>query len=241
MKNLESTPTYITDNSLKCIICNGEEIITDVRDGSGYDVICQCVIQRTEQQKLLSMFNNAQIPKRFANKTLTNFDASKQPAAHSVTKKYIQNWQENKNQGRGLFYTGPVGCGKTHLAFGTVNELIKKGVRSLAATVPDLMDDLRPQPGSNIDKKIEALKTVDLLVLDDLGAQRNTEWVTERIFVILNARYNNLLPTIITSNSYLEELERVHNWTRMVDRLLEMCELIEMKGTSFRLNLIKTN
>ncbi len=45
------------------------------------------------------------------------------------------------------------------------------------------MDDLRPQPGSNIDKKIEALKTVDLLVLDDLGAQRNTEWVTERIFV----------------------------------------------------------
>ena len=58
----------------------------------------------------------------------------------------------------------------------------------MAATVPDLMDDLRPKHGETSDrqmKQIETLKTIDLLLLDDLGAQRNTEWVTERLFIIL--------------------------------------------------------
>ena len=230
MLNLVNMQDYTES---KCRICNGEEMIP------GTNQLCDCVYLRIQQQKIMSLFKSAQIPKRFTSKLLDNFDKERQPSAHKVATEYVSNWQENQAQGKGIFFTGPVGCGKTHLAFAIVNELVKRGVKSLAATVPDLMDDLRPQTDGQLDKKIETLKTIDLLVLDDLGAQRNTEWVTERIFVVLNARYNNLLPTIITSNTYLEELEKVQGWGRMVDRLLEMCQLVRMKGTSYRLDSVK--
>lgn len=60
------------------------------------------------------------------------------------------------------------------------------------------------------------------------------EWVTERLFIIINARYNNLKPTIITSNCFLDELDRVAGWKRIVDRISEMCKPVRMTGKSFR-------
>ena len=219
-----------------CPICQGAEIVSTEREGRQYEIACRCVLQRIEQRKLMELFKSAQIPKRFATKTLQNFITGRESEAHKKASEYIENWQDNAKQGRGMFFVGTVGCGKTHLALAVVNELIKQGVKTLAATVPDLMDDLRP--GQENERKIETLKTIDLLVLDDLGAQRNTEWATERLFVVLNARYNSLLPTIITSNTYLEELEKIPGWGRMVDRLLEMCEFVRMNGASYRVDSI---
>ena len=82
---------------------------------------------------------------------------------------------------------------------------------------------------------MELLKTVPLLVLDDLGAQKTTEWVTERLFVIINARYDDLLPTIITSNIYLEELRQLPGWDRLVDRIVEMARAVRMAGRNYRI------
>ena len=94
---------------------------------------------------------------------------------------YLQNWEAVKHSGAGLILVGDVGSGKTHLAFASLRELLKRGVVGLASTVPDLMDDLRPRKGETTEKQfkqIETLKNIDLLLMDDLGAQRNTEWVT---------------------------------------------------------------
>ncbi|MGQ9826036.1 MAG: ATP-binding protein, partial [Desulfotomaculales bacterium] len=83
-------------------------------------------------------------------------------------------------------------------------------------------------------ERLELLKTLELVVLDELGAEKSSEWVTERLYVIINARYNEMLPTIITSNLEMEELEALPGWERIVSRLFEMCHLVKVDGKDYR-------
>jgi len=177
------------------------------------------------------LFKSARIPKRYQDKTLDNFDQSWQQKAYDYAVDYIKNWEENSDNGHSIFFVGDVGTGKSHLAYAILNKLIEKGVPGMAASVPDLLDDLR---GKEDNGAIEALKEIDLLVLDDLGSQKNTEWVTERLFIILNSRYADLKPTIITSNHRLELLEKTEGWPRIVDRIIEMSRLVKVEGRSYR-------
>lgn len=191
---------------------------------------CDCELHRQKQDKIKTLFESAAIPKRYQAKTLDNFDQSWQPKAFEAAKDYIDNWRQYSDEGRSLFLVGDVGTGKSHLAYAILNALIKKSVPGMVASVPDMLDDLR----DNKDGQIEALKEIDLLVLDDLGSQKNTEWVTERLFVILNARYADLKPTIITSNHRLEVLKQTDGWQRITDRIIEMSRLIRVEGKSYR-------
>lgn len=204
------------------------------RDGTGYVAECACRVREKEQKRLRDLFRSANVPERYTDKSLENFIQFRQPDAFKTTSTFLQKWDEAKKTGRGLIFVGDVGTGKTHLSFAVFNELVRRGVKGLAVTVPDLMDELRPRSEEKQIEQLEALKTVDILLLDDLGAQRNTPWVTERLFIIINARYNNLKPTIITSNSRLEELDKVDGWRRIVDRISEMCRPVKMDGPSFR-------
>src|SRR3712207_2347870 len=92
---------------------------------------------------------------------------------------YIMGWKANQEGGRGLYFCGPVGVGKTHLAVAVMNEIItKKRVPSLFVTVPELLDNLRGaynDPGRDIDEWMDSVKNADLLLLDDLGAERSEE------------------------------------------------------------------
>ena len=105
-----------------------------------------------------------------------------------------------------LVLVGPFGCGKTHLAVAIAKELLKQGKTVLVQTVPDLLDNLR----TTFDPRAEMLsfndlfdhmKTADLLVLDDYGAENTTPWAVEKLFQILNYRYNMALATVITTNN----------------------------------------
>ena len=197
--------------------CNDEGFI-ERADGL---MECECRRKAREQDHINRLFASAKIPARYRDKTLDNFEVDKQPAAHKVALDYTRTWP--KADGESLFLVGPVGTGKSHLARAILAEMIRlHKISGLAATVPNLMDDLRPGANDNRrSEQMELLKTVPLLVLDDLGAQKTTEWVTERLFVIINARYDDLLPTIITSNIYLEELRQLRMGS-LVDRIVEM-------------------
>jgi len=220
-----------------CPKCRDEKFIA-ITDADGVEryIQCECYLRQIKQEQIDRLFQSARIPRRFANKTFDNFDRKRQPNAFAMCKKYAAEFARLREEGKSLFLVGPVGTGKSHLAFAILNELIRTGIPGMAATVPDLMDELRPKnsEGGENDEKVRALKTIDFLVLDDLGAQKNSDWVTERLFVILNSRYAGMLPTVITSNNYLEELERILGWRRIVDRLIEMCDMIEFHGASYR-------
>jgi DNA replication protein DnaC len=109
-----------------------------------------------------------------------------------------------------LFLKGGYGCGKTHLAAAIANAAVEAGVPTLFLTVPDLLDQLRYAYGSEdvtFEDRFEQVRTAPLLVLDDFGTQSATAWAREKLFQILNYRYINQVPTVITTNLMLEEIE----------------------------------
>ena len=125
----------------------------------------------------------------------------------------------------------------THLAVAVMNELIaRKRVPALFVTVPELLDNMRGtynDPGRNIDEWMDSVKNADLLLLDDLGAERANDWVRERIFVIVNHRYREELPTIFTSNTGPKDLA-AQLGERTASRIISMCDWISLEGEDYR-------
>jgi len=110
-----------------------------------------------------------------------------------------------------LVFLGVHGCGKTHLAAAIANHQLRAGRPVFFAVVPDLLDHLRstfsPESKITYDRVFEGVKSSPLLILDDLGTESSTPWAQEKLYQILNYRYNSRLPTVITVAGFLEELE----------------------------------
>ena len=109
-----------------------------------------------------------------------------------------------------LVLKGGYGCGKTHLAAAIANSCVERGQPVLLITIPDLLDHLRaafaPSSPADYDTRFEEVRTAPILILDDLGTESSTPWAQEKLFQIINYRYNARLPTVITTNHELEEI-----------------------------------
>ncbi|MBA4864050.1 ATP-binding protein [Streptomyces sp. PSKA54] len=125
--------------------------------------------------------------------------------------------------GPSLLMAGVTGAGKTHQAYGAVRALVEAGiaVRWRATTAADLYADLRPRPGHDTERELAAVSRYPLLILDDLGAAKASEWVEEITYRLINKRYNLMLPTLITTNLAMRDL-RDHLGDRVASRLAEM-------------------
>ncbi|HUM69610.1 MAG TPA: ATP-binding protein [Chloroflexota bacterium] len=134
-----------------------------------------------------------------------------------------------------LVFKGGYGCGKTHLAAAVANYRLAMGHPVLFINTPDLLDHLRAAFGPNAttgyDERFEQVRNARLLILDDLGAQSNSEWAQEKLYQIFNHRYNAHLPTIITTNLELEGIE-IRIRSRMVDPSL--VQIIHIAAPDFR-------
>jgi DNA replication protein DnaC len=109
-----------------------------------------------------------------------------------------------------LLLEGGYGCGKTHLAAAIANDAVNHGTPTLFITVPDLLDSLRfayADPETTFEQRFEEIRNASLLILDDFGTQNATAWAQEKLFQIINYRYTNKLPTVITTNLMLDEIE----------------------------------
>ncbi len=140
------------------------------------------------------------------------------------------------NEPRGwLVLLGGYGCGKTHLAAAIANHRIALGLSALFVVVPDLLDHLRaafaPTSDTSLDERLEAIRETPLLILDDLGAHNSTPWAQEKLYQIINHRYNSRLPTVITTNQRLEELD-----PRITSRLADpdLSQSYEIVAPDFR-------
>jgi DNA replication protein DnaC len=133
-----------------------------------------------------------------------------------------------------MVITGGYGCGKTHLAAAIGNFLAGRGEPPLFVSVPDLLDHLRAtfSPNSSVtyDMRFEEIRTVHVLILDDLGMQSASPWAQEKLFQLLNYRYYAKLPTVITTSTRLEEMD-----TRLITRLLDhnLCTIYGILAPAF--------
>jgi DNA replication protein DnaC len=181
---------------------------------------CICKQQELGQRAAEKLYEISNLG-AFSEKTFKNFN----PAVPGVQGAFYaaQKYAE-KPQGWMVIF-GNYGAGKTHLAAAIANELLTTHHRVLFAVVPDLLDHLRATfgPSSEVeyDERFESIRDVQVLFLDDLGTENTTPWAREKLFQIVNHRYNYRLSTVFTSNRKPEDIDpRV--FSRMSDRAL--CE-----------------
>ncbi|MGW1998435.1 ATP-binding protein [Embleya sp. NPDC001921] len=141
----------------------------------------------------------------------------------------------NITRGPSLLLLGPTGVGKTYLAYGAMRHLAVTGVRCawLATTAADMYAALRPRHGIDSETEFRRYSLARLLVLDDLGAAKDTEWTEEINYRLINHRYEHGLPTLITSNVPVKELGPKLG-ERVASRLVGMCTRVVLRGDDRR-------
>ncbi len=216
-----------------CPRCKGSHyLVHDVPFGHplfGRAVPCECLLAMREErdftaiQDMSSLFD-------FRDKTFAAFDSEVKGVAeaHRAAQAYVQDPQG------WLVFVGPVGCGKTHLAAAIANQYLADGGRPLLVNVPELLDHLRStyNPGSpyTYDERFEEVRTAQLLILDDLGTESGSDWAKEKIYQILNRRYNMRGPTVVTINP--REYERLDERIRSRLNDADLSRVLLMKDAA---------
>jgi DNA replication protein DnaC len=217
----EDLPAPETLGDPNCEFCGGVGFLrADVPVGHpdfGRLETCVCrsgEVAKNARQRLYEMSNLD----RLSHLSFENFNTSGNPKAEFVTPQEVASLQAAKEASEDFSYTmqswllleGAYGCGKTHLAAAIANDAVHRGIPTLFITVPDLLDSLRFAYGSQettFEARFEEIRSADLLVMDDFGTQNATAWAQEKLFQIINYRYINKLPTVITTNLILDEIE----------------------------------
>jgi DNA replication protein DnaC len=176
------------------------------------------------------------IPPLFHNSSFENFKPQneKAKAALKGCQKFVEDILNQENPG-GIFLNGPFGTGKTHLAAASMAALSDSGCSNLLfAVVPKLLALTRKaintdDPRDYVGEASEA----NVLVLDDVGAEKISEWAREQLFLIINSRYENQLPTILTTNASMAELEQRIGGAA-VSRICQMAQGYVLNGSDFR-------
>jgi len=200
-----------------------------IRTLPGEDLTIALARQRSE--RIHRPFGDAQIPERFKDWEFSTFPVTEgKEEAFGLARTYAR---EAKSES--LLIIGECGVGKTGLAVCILKERIVQEVASLFSAVPDLLDKIRSTFSGHHDYTdvMEAVKTIDFLLLDDLGAEYPTEWVKEKLYQLIGYRHDWNLPIVATSNLSLAELEE-HLGARSLWRMIEMGQVIELGGRNLR-------
>lgn len=256
----------VEPTSTTCPLCGGSGFkMVAAEDKSGRPIQratkCDCVL-RERADRLLTSSN---IPDRYQHCDLENFDTDpggKRSISLSNAKlaagRFVEEYPVERD---GLLLIGPIGVGKTHLAVGIIKELmIQKGARCLFYDYRELLKSIQNSYNSSVQvTEMDVLRPVfetEVLVLDELGAVKPTEWVWDTVSHILNTRYNDKCTTIITTNyqdlppagstgesprytaasrANREETLGDRIGERMRSRLHEMCRVVKVEGDDFRM------
>ncbi|MFZ0396070.1 MAG: ATP-binding protein [Terracidiphilus sp.] len=239
-----------------CPICGGLGLVR-VRSSAGLWVsrACECQEFQRDERRMAA----ARIPERYKDYDLDGFHLLHESdptisRAYQYARKFVEAYPVD-TAGKGLLFTGSIGVGKTHLAVGVLRRLVReRGVKGLFSDYRELLKSIQnsynPQVATTELELLRPVFNAEVLVLDDLGAQKPNEWVWDTVALILNTRYNNRQTTIITTNypdqpagsGAKTDLERAAReqtlgdriGDRMRSRLAEMCISVEMKGSDFR-------
>ena len=162
-------------------------------------------------------------------------DDGQQPKVTRAAKAYCERFDDFKASGKGLLFFGDVGTGKTYAAACIANELLNRGVPVLMTNFARIINRLQDKFEGR-QEYLDSLNAFDLLIIDDLAAERNTEYVNEAVYNVIDARYRTGLPLIVTSNISPDRMMTEENVSRqrIYSRVTELCHPVEVRGTDRR-------
>jgi DNA replication protein DnaC len=222
----------------RCVlgVCDGSGFVYDEETNTAY--ACRCRPQIVARAKARSL--SAVIPKRYRDVAFERPPVTEiEPGVVTAVRRYADSIDERLDAGRGLWFMGPVGTGKTTLAMLVSKAAISAGRSVAIYSLPRLLNEIREThrfERSHVDL-LDRLTAVDLLHIDDVGAERSTDWVLEELYSIVNARYQDGRSIVITTNitdrpALCEQISE-----RTVSRLTEMCDDIPLRGHDHRMDL----
>jgi DNA replication protein DnaC len=217
-------------------LCDGTGFRYDEATNTAYD--CRCRPQLVARAKARSL--SAVIPRRYRD---VSFDRPPvtdiEPTIVAATRRYANTIEGHLDAGRGLWFMGPPGTGKTTLAMLVSQAALKAGRTVAIYSLPRLLNEIRDTHRSERSHTdlLNRLTGVDLLHIDDVGAERTTDWVLEELYSIVNGRYEDERSIVITTNILDRESLCAQITARTVSRLTEMCDELPLLGHDHRMDL----
>ena len=194
--------------------------------------------ERKKRQAYEARLSWADIPGQFANSALREFKKRKgTEAAFQTVKNWVLNMEENLKTGKGLILSGPTGCGKTHLAVAAARACIQNGHTAVFWSVADNLERMMPGHGEEWEYAVlmEKANRAQVLILDDLGVEKTSEWTQKQLTVIIDRRYREKKPIIATTNCKADEM-REHLGDRAFSRLIGMTSTEILTACDYRRN-----
>ena len=232
------------DGVLHCGVCGKPREHRFKHNGRFVGCICQCEKDEMEREeaerqrqreldRVKELASYSLVDERFHESTFDRFTAStpEDQRVLRICRNYVEHFDEMLANNAGLIFYGSPGTGKTFAASCIANALMERRVPVLVTSIVRLTANMF---GDDLNELLFRMNTARLLVLDDFGAERNTEFKAEQIFTVIDARYAAKKPMIITTNLTDFKTETDVRRKRVYDRIFEVCTPIKMNGESKR-------
>ena len=207
--------------------------------------LCQCAAEEMERERekhreeeellhIRQMKSAGLQDSTFFDYTFANCDETHPCVQYA--RRYVGNYAEFQKNGQGLLFWGNVGTGKTFLAGCIANALMEKNIPVLMTSFPKLLNALGGLYSGEKNEYLKSLNQYRLLIIDDLGVERDTPYVLETVYLVIDERYKSGKPFIITTNLSLEELRNPADLEhgRIYDRIMERCVPVAFSGKNYR-------
>lgn len=221
---------------MRCLhgICDGSGWVVDEEARSVRP--CRCKAEQDARRSAARL--SGRIPERFRDASFDHHPVATMPrTVLRPVRRYLDALDENLADGRGLWFSGPTGTGKTTLGMLVARTAIERGRSVAVYALPRLLGVIRntfdDRPGPSTLELLDGLATVDLLHVDDVGAENSSPWVLEQLYSIVNARYEARRAVTLTTNLGAADLAEQIT-ARTVSRLVEMCEVVTVGGEDLR-------
>ncbi|MCE5259228.1 MAG: ATP-binding protein [Chloroflexi bacterium] len=226
----------------ECPYCHGmgyvraDVPVGDPRFGKAQPCVCKRQEYTRRRIEALRQASNLQYLQKMTFETFQVDGSGATEIAMSLQMACSEAQSYARNPHGWLVFTGSYGSGKTHLAAAIANYRLEQAQPVLFVVVPDLLDYLRaayaPNSTTTYDERFDQVRSIDMLILDDLGTQNATPWAAEKLYQLLNYRYNAELPTVITTNQMLDDLD-----PRLASRLRDqnMVVIVPLHGVDHRI------